>query len=90
MSSLSFLLLPSRLSLILSFFSLRRTPRSCHPSSISSLTLYFIRPVTDCLIDRFVLAQDELTEVGDERMVTTALLLFFSLITLIPFPDLLS
>ncbi|CAN0249781.1 unnamed protein product, partial [Laminaria digitata] len=33
-------------------------------------------------------AKDELTEVGDERMVTTALLLFFSLITLIPFPDL--
>eukprot|EP00752_Nemacystus_decipiens_P016556 g14798.t1 len=30
---------------------------------------------------------DELTEVGDGRIVTTGLLLFFSLITLIPFPE---
>ncbi|CAM9203970.1 unnamed protein product [Scytosiphon promiscuus] len=32
-------------------------------------------------------AKDELTEVGDGRIVTTGLLLFFSLITLIPFPE---
>lgn len=31
--------------------------------------------------------QDELTEVGDGRIVTTALLLLFSLVTLIPFPE---
>ena len=31
--------------------------------------------------------QDELTEVGDGRIVTTGLLLLFSLITLIPFPE---
>ncbi|CAM9238648.1 unnamed protein product [Ectocarpus sp. 6 AP-2014] len=32
-------------------------------------------------------AKDELTEVGEGRIVTTGLLLFFSLITLIPFPE---
>eukprot|EP00903_Cladosiphon_okamuranus_P017721 g16316.t1 len=32
-------------------------------------------------------AKDELTEVGDGRILTTGLLLFFSLITLIPFPE---
>ncbi|CAN0145989.1 unnamed protein product [Pylaiella littoralis] len=32
-------------------------------------------------------AKDELTEVGDGRIVTTGLLLFFSLITLVPFPE---
>lgn len=34
--------------------------------------------------------QDELTPVDDTRMLTTVLLLFFSLITLVPFPDVVS